>query len=184
MEWIWVFLQMQHFRFLDLSKEQLCSILVFGNVRFYKVVRVNHDNVASRGAVGRTHTIVRFQTKSVEKMERRISGVSYMCWMDFHNAILCCGFLCARLISVYFVSIFCLFGLFFSHFRLPRRGLPRPIYTARATYHAFITTARLPRLSLSRLPRHSSLFYSWVITPELWRFYHTRTSGYHTSNSL
>ena len=107
--------------------------------------------------------------ESVEKMERRISGVSYMCWMDFHNAILCCGFLCARLISVYFVSIFCLFGLFFSLFRLPRRGLPRPIYTARATYHAFITTARLPRLSLSRLPRHSSLFYSWVITPELLR---------------
>ena len=104
---------MQHFRFLDLSKEQLCSILVFGNVRFYKVVRVNHDNVASRGAVGRTHTIVRFQTKSVEKMERRISGVSYMCWMDFHNAILCCGFLCARLISVYSVSILCLFCPFF-----------------------------------------------------------------------
>ena len=128
---------MQHFRFLDLSKEQLCSILVFGNVRFYKVVRVNHDNVASRGAVGRTHTIVRFQTKSVEKMERRISGVSYMCWMDFHNAILCCGFLCARLISFYSVSILFLFCLFFSLFRLPRRGLPRrglprPIYTARA----------------------------------------------------
>ena len=69
--------------------------------------------------------------ESVEKIERRISGVSYMCWMDFHNAILCCGFLYARLISVYSVSILCLFYVF-SLFWLPRRGLPRPICTARA----------------------------------------------------
>ena len=27
-----------------------------------KIIRINHDNVASRGAVGRTHIIVRFQT--------------------------------------------------------------------------------------------------------------------------
>ena len=27
-----------------------------------------------------------------------------MCWMDFHNTYLCCGFLCGRLISLYFVS--------------------------------------------------------------------------------
>ena len=53
---------MQHFCFLHLSKEQLCGILVFGNVRFNKVVQINHDNVASKGAVGRTHTIVRLQT--------------------------------------------------------------------------------------------------------------------------
>ena len=52
--------------------------------------------------------------ESFEKMERRISGVSYMCWIDFHNGIWGCGFLCARLISL--VSLF----------RLPRRGLPRP----------------------------------------------------------
>ena len=32
----------------------------------------------------------------VEKMERRISGVSYMYWMDFYNEIFFCGFLCAR----------------------------------------------------------------------------------------
>ena len=56
-----MFLQMQHFCLLDLSKEKLCarSILVFGNVRFNKIVRMNHDNAASRGAIGRTHTIVR-----------------------------------------------------------------------------------------------------------------------------
>ena len=58
-----MFLKMQHFCFLDLSKEKLCSILVFGNVRFNKVVRINYDNVASRGPVGRTLTIVRFQTR-------------------------------------------------------------------------------------------------------------------------
>ena len=39
---------------------------------------------------------------SVEKMERRISEVSYMSWMDFYSEIFCCGFLCARLISVFF----------------------------------------------------------------------------------
>ena len=74
--------------------------------------------------------------ESVEKMERRISGVSYMCWMDFHNnGILCCGFLCARLISVYFVS---LLSLLLS-FPAPRQGLPRPIYTARAITPRAIT---------------------------------------------
>ena len=51
------------FCFLDLSKEYSCSsILVFGNVRYKMVVKINHDNVASRGAVGRTHSIVRLQT--------------------------------------------------------------------------------------------------------------------------
>ena len=85
----------------------------------------------NKHVVGRTHTVVRFQTRIRRKHGTENSGVSYMCWMDFHNAILCCGFLCARLISVYYVSILCLFCLF-SLFRLPRRGLPRPIYTARA----------------------------------------------------
>ena len=47
--------------------------------------------------------------ETVEKiMERRISGVSYVCWMDFHNTFLCCGYFCARLISLYFVFILCL----------------------------------------------------------------------------
>ena len=51
------------FVFPDLGKEKLCSVLVFGNVCSNIVVRINHDNVASRGAVGRTHTIVRLQTR-------------------------------------------------------------------------------------------------------------------------
>ena len=58
---------MQHFCFPDLGKEKLCSILVFGNVYFKRVVRINHDHVASRGAVGRTHTIVRLQTRMRRK---------------------------------------------------------------------------------------------------------------------
>ena len=60
---------MQHFYFPDLGKEKLCtsSILVFGNACFNIIVRINHDNVASRGAVGRTHTIVRSQTRTRRK---------------------------------------------------------------------------------------------------------------------
>ena len=77
--------------------------------------------------------------ETVEKiMERRISGVSYICWIDFHNGIWCCGLLFAQLISFLFCRL--------SIFPLPRRGLPRPIYTARATtplpplhnYHACV----------------------------------------------
>ena len=67
---------MQHFLFPDLSKAKLGSVLVFGNVCFNIVVRINHENVASRGVFGRTHTIVRLQIRILEKMERRILGVS------------------------------------------------------------------------------------------------------------
>ena len=60
--------------------------------------------------VGRTHTIVRLQTRIRRKMERRISGVSYMCWMDFHDGILSCGVLCARLISFSCLLFLCVFS--------------------------------------------------------------------------
>ena len=62
-----------------------------------------------------------------------------MYWMDLYNGILCCGFLCARLISV-------------SLFRLPRRGLPRPTDTLRLPRrglyrpYRYIEANRLPRL--------------------------------------
>ena len=95
--------------------------------------------------------------ETVEKiMERRISGVSYKCWMDFHNTLLCCGFLCARLISLYFfVSILCL------SFRLPRRGLPRPILTTTG-YHACVYIPVItPELSRSTTQVHR------VITPAI-----------------
>ena len=52
--------------------------------------------------------------ETVEKiMERRIWGVSYMCWINFHNGIWGCGFLCARIITLYFVSILSFFYLYF-----------------------------------------------------------------------
>ena len=95
-----MFLQIQHFCFLDSSKEKLCSILVFGNVLFNIVVRINHDNVASRGAVGRTHTIVRLLTRIRREDGTENSGDSYMYWIDFYSGILCCGFLSGRFIAV------------------------------------------------------------------------------------
>ena len=127
-------------------------------------------------------------------MERRISGGSYMCWMDFHNAILCCGFLCARLIlrislfCVYFVSILCLFCLFslFSGYHaagyhapsilhgLSRPGLSRLHHHCTATtpvyifpgYHAIVLSS-IPRLShLSyHAPPHKHVHR--VITPAI-----------------
>ena len=94
--------------------------------------------------------------ETVEKiMERRISGVSCMCRMEFHYTFLCCGFLCARLISIYFVSILCL------SFRLPRRGLPRPFLTTTG-YHACVYIPVItPVLSRSTTHVHR------VITPAI-----------------
>ena len=66
------------------------------------------------GGVGRTHSIVRLQTRIRRKMDRRILRVSYICGMDLHNGILCCGFLCARIISLYFFTLF--FCLYFVSF--------------------------------------------------------------------
>ena len=67
--------------------------------------------------------------ESVEKRDRRFSGVLYMCGMDFHNGIFCCWFLCARIISLYFSTLClplpCVYSM--SLVQLPRQGLPRPI---------------------------------------------------------
>ena len=133
-----MFLQMQHFCFPDLGKEKLCSILVFGNVCFNIVARINHDNVASRGAVGRTHTIVRLQTRIRRKDgTENFGGFVYV--LDLYNGILCCGFLCARLISVSFPATTPRATTpHRSLSRLPRRGLPRPYICNQAN--------RLPRL--------------------------------------
>ena len=65
--------------------------------------------------------------ESVEKMERTISGVSYMCWIDFHNGILGCGFFCARLISV------CLFFWVYHSEGYHAPPLSFPATTPRAT---------------------------------------------------
>ena len=102
--------------------------------------------------------------ETVEKiMERRISGVSYMCWIDFHNGIWGCGFLCARLITLYFVSILSLFCLYFVS--LFPATTPRAI-TSLPYHHG-----------LSRLCIHPG-YHTRAIT-----LHHTRTSGYHTRHS-
>ena len=86
--------------------------------------------------------------ETVEKiMERRISGVSYMCWIDFHNGIWGCGLLCTLLKSFYFFFYFTantprattphlyITGYHAEGYHAPSipHGPPRPIYTARAT---------------------------------------------------
>ena len=162
---------MQHFCFLDLSKEKLCSILVFGNVRFNIVVRINHDNVANRGAVGRTHTIVRLQTRIRRKDgTESFGGFVYVLDGFPQRDFVLWVFMC----PINFILYFSLLSSLLSLFRLPRRGLPRPIYIARAITPRAITP--LPPLHgyhacayISRLPRQSSEFYSWVITPKLSR---------------
>ena len=89
---------------------------------------------------GTRHRVPASQSDGVQLLSdcrRRISGVSYMCWMDFYNGILCCGFSCARLISFSFVSLLCV--------SFPATT-PRAIYTPRAVtplqplhgYHACV----------------------------------------------
>ena len=74
-----------------------------------------------------------WRQESVEKMERRIFG-GFVYGLDGfpQRDFVLCVFMCPTniiLFCAYSVSILC---LYFSLFRLPRRGLPRPIYTARA----------------------------------------------------
>ena len=109
---------MQHFRFLDLSKEKLCSILVFGNVRLNIVVGINHDNsVASRGAVGRTHIIVRLQTRIRRKDgTENFGGFVYVLDGFLQRDFVLWVLMCPINISLFCVSFVCLFCLFFSLF--------------------------------------------------------------------
>ena len=123
------------------NKEKLCSVLVFGNVCFNIVVRINHDNVASRGAVGRTHTIVRLQTRIRRKDgKENFGGFEYVLDGFLQRDFVLWVFMCLVnfIVSFYLVSFFCVSfpattpratTPHVSLFRLPRRGLPRSIYT-------------------------------------------------------
>ena len=53
-----------------------------------KIIRGNHDNVASRGAVGRTHTIVRLQTRNRRKDGTDNFG-GFVFVLDLYSGILC-----------------------------------------------------------------------------------------------
>ena len=101
--------------------------------------------------------------ETVEKiMERRISGVSCMCWIDSHNGICCCGFLCAQLISFLFVA--CLyFGYHAEGYHAPSipHGPPRLYHHCTATTPGYIpgttpraTTPHTYHHGLSRLCIH------------------------------
>ena len=100
-----MFLQMQHFCFPDLGKEKLCSIFV--NACFKIVVRINHDNVASRGAVGRTHTIVRLQTRTRRKDgTENFGGFVYVLDGFLQRDFLLWVFMCSINFSLFFWASF------------------------------------------------------------------------------
>ena len=170
-----MFLQMQHLCFPDLGKEKLCSILVFGNVCFNMVVRTNQDNVASRGGVRRTHTIVRLQTITRrEDGTENFGGFVYVLDGFLQRDFVLWVFMCSINFSV-------------PLFRLPRRGLPRPTDTARAIAPRAITP--LPPLHgyhvcvyISRLSYHSLILLLGYHTRAI-TLHHTRKSGYYTRHS-
>ena len=137
------------FCFLDLSKEKLCSILVFGTVRFTKAIWINHDNVASRGAVGRTHSIVRLQARIRRKDGlENFGGFAYVSDGFPQRDSVLWVLMCPNNITLFFDSIFASILCFsVSLLRLPRQGLPRSIYIARAIMPLPLT-ARLPRLCI------------------------------------
>ena len=94
---------MQHFCFPDLGKEKLCSILVLGNACFNIIVRINHDNFASRGAVGRTHTIVRLQTRTRRKDgTENLGGFVYVLDGFLQRDLLLWVFMCSINFSLFF----------------------------------------------------------------------------------
>ena len=104
------------------------------------------------GAVGRTHTIVRSQTRIRRKDGTKNFG-GFVFVLDLHNRILCCGFLCARLILVSFPATTPrATPPHRSLFRLPRRGQPRPTDTIRLPrrrlplLYRYVQANRLPRL--------------------------------------
>ena len=137
------------------------GVFVFSRARFF----VSRRKVASGiYNVGRTHTIVRLQTRIRRKdgMEN-CGGFVYVLDGFPQRDFVLWVFMCPINISLFCVSF--VSSLSFPA-TTPRSTTP---HLYRTGYHAFTTTAQLPRLSLSRLPRHSSLFYSWVITPELSR---------------
>ena len=47
-----------------------------------KIIWINHDNVASRGAVGRTHIIVRFQAGNRQKDHGTANFVGFVYVLD------------------------------------------------------------------------------------------------------
>ena len=167
---------MQHFGFPDLGKEKLCSILVFGNLCFNIVVRISDDNVASRGAVGRTHTIVRLQTRTRRKdWTENFGGFVYVLDGFLQRDFVLWVFMCLISFSLFLLSLF--------------SGYLAEGYQATDTARAITPRAITPlpplhgyhaRVYISRLSRHS-LFLLLGYHARAITLHHTRKSGYHTT---
>ena len=146
-----------------LSKEKLFSILVFGNVRFNIVVRINHDNVASRGLLDVLRPLSDCRQESVEKRQdgtENFGGFAYVLDGFPQRDFVLWVFMC----PINFI-LFCLYFLVSPFFRLPRQGLPRPI---------FITTCYHTRQSSS----YFIVYLSPAFTPPVLLTY--TTTGRHT----
>ena len=125
--------------------------------------------------VGRTHTIIRLQTR-IRRKDGTESFGGFVYVLD--------GFLQRDFVLWVFM---CSINFSVSLFRLPRRELPHPTDTARATTPRAITP--LPPLHgyhagvyISQLSRHSLVLLLGYHTRAM-TLHHTRTSGYHTRHS-
>ena len=144
------------------------------NVCFNRIVRIIYDNVASRGAVGRTHTIVSLQTRIRRKDGTKNFGGFVYVLDGLLRRDFVLWFLCARLISVSLFS-----GYHAEGYHAPpiphglsRLGLSRPYHHCTAITRVYIS--RLSRRSLVLLLG----YHNRAIT-----LHHTRKSGYHTRHS-
>ena len=144
---------------------------LFANLPFDIVVRTNHHDVASRGAVGRTHTIVRLETRIRRKDgTENFGGLVYVLdgfpQRDFVLWVLMCP------INFILYFLICLLSCLFSGYHakgyhapsilhgLSRPGLSRLYHHCTATtpvyicpgYHAIVLS---PIPGLSHLSYHA-----------------------------
>ena len=119
-----------------------------------KLIRINHDNVASRGAVGRSHIIVRFQTGNRRKDNGTENFVGFVYVLDRfpQRELGLWVFICpTNIILFHGYHAECYHAPSIPHglprlyhhctaitpvyiSRLPRQGLPLPIFTT-TCYH-------------------------------------------------
>ena len=105
-----------------------------------------------------------------------------MCWVDFHNRIWGCGFLCTLLITLYFVSIFVsflsLFCVYLSGYHaegyhvpsLPPRAIT-PVYTSRLPHQSYYA----PPIHVHRVIT-PAISYSYFVVLSFSGFYATCAS--------
>ena len=129
------------------------------------LVATNRPTTGER-CVGRTHTTVRLQTRIRRKDgTENFGGVVYVLDGFVQRDFVLWVFMCSINFSV-------------SLFRLPRRGLPRPIDTPGLSRPYHHCTAITP-VYTSRLSRHSLVLLLGYHTRAI-TLHHTRKSGYHT----